>query len=243
MMTITSRCTGYGTALIAGIVVGLLALSLVASAHPSATFYPVKWRSGTFNNVVEDRNVQWRFARGFPRKARRTVKEAARTWSQREEMRFVFDRSRPDHRVLGNRCLAYQVNRIGWTSFGGDRDTNEGNGKEALGYLLPCWTPDKNGMWSFILKINRDYPWFVGTSRDVPVGRYDLWSTVVHELGHATGFQAGGPRINEGHWRESSRQCPARRARHTLCPSQLIGRTWARTLEDHDRHTYTNNYP
>jgi len=232
----------YRTSLVLGLVGGLMALSLASSAHAPTVFYAAKWRSGTFNNLAEDQRVEWRFVKNFPRAGRGRVKDAAAAWNRTGAMRFVFERG-PDYAALGSRCGSYQEDRIGWASFGGDRNTNQAGGKEPLATITPCLTNDKQGLFAFILKINRDYPWYMGRARPVPSKKIDLWSVVTHELGHATGFLAGGPTRNVGHWSDLWNTCPMNSARNSMCETVVKGSHWARHPGKHDRHTISNTYP
>jgi len=234
----------YRASLVAGVVCGAVALAVTAPAHPATDFYKAKWRSGVFAGLLEDRKVEWRFVKNFPKGAPRArVRDAIADWNGVTGMRFVYQKSRPDYPFVGSSCGTYQQDRVAWVRFDGDKNTDSGGGKEPLGVLTPCWTNDAAGVYSFILKINRDYPWYSKQSGAVPGSRVDLWSVAGHELGHATGFAKGGPTYNIGHFPDQSTACPMNKERQTLCESIVRGTSWARKLGRHDKHTFGKAYP
>lgn len=77
------------------------------------------------------------------------------------------------------------------------------------------------------------WQWHITNSWTVPAGFHDLRGIAVHEFGHAAGH---------ADWPSGTVDCSGS-DRHTMCPAGSRGRSWFRTLEDHDRHTMELAYP
>ncbi|HEY9639435.1 MAG TPA: hypothetical protein V6C57_03070 [Coleofasciculaceae cyanobacterium] len=54
-----------------------------------------------------------------------------------------------------------------------------------------------------VINLNRNQPWYFGTDGNVPQGQFDLVTTAMHEINHATsifGFMNYGSRTGKGSW-------------------------------------------
>lgn len=95
---------------------------------------------------------------------------------------------------------------------------------------------------------DRDEDWYTGTGDandgflNLCIGgcQSDLWSVATHEVGHMTGF-VGGPN-GDGHFDQNDPEGTCTGEVHTMCPSYEGGSEHFRTLEVHDRHTFTAAY-
>jgi hypothetical protein len=79
------------------------------------------------------------------------------------------------------------------------------------------------------MAVNSQVNWYTGTGVPPP-NKYDVFSVLVHEFGHATGW---GPNHLQG-----GGTCPV----HVMCPTLGNGVT-RRVLQSHDSHTFDNAYP
>ncbi len=254
----------YAVSTVAGLVAGLVTVSVSATAHTAGTWYEGKWRTGTINGVVEDQVVDWRFVDNVPKNGQRAaIKRGASDWNGEggtahpAAMRFHYQSAQPDYNKLETTGFCtqstvddqsqYQRNKVGWKSFGGDSNTtNESTGRpEPLADAPTCLLTDSNGnkhLFVFKVRVNKDYPYYRGTD-SVPSDKYDLWAVAAHEFGHATGFLDK----NDGHWPESWGVCPGiddaqTMYRHTMCPTLIRGHKAQRNLAEHDLHTFLNWY-
>lgn len=81
--------------------------------------------------------------------------------------------------------------------------------------------------------------WYTNSSTQVPSGKVDLRSVIVHEFGHAGGFGIGGG-SNNNHFSGSS-ICSGE-SRQTMCSGIPSGTSYKRSLESHDEHTFASAY-
>ncbi len=120
-----------------------------------------------------------------------------------------------------------------------------GGPNSALGFTPSCYNASVGGTFavSFTMNLERTAEfgtgtgWYTGTGNP-PENRWDLWSIVAHETGHATGFI--------GHFANAT-LCPGTpqpATTETMCGGNpaLVDTIMLRTLEAHDLHTYANAY-
>lgn len=88
--------------------------------------------------------------------------------------------------------------------------------------------------------------WCFGTGT-VGQDQFDFQAAVTHEFGHATGRGGGttdtDQRDTSGHFKESTSYCNTTEAEHhTMCQSIIANRNWDRSLNDHDKDIFYNQY-
>lgn len=83
--------------------------------------------------------------------------------------------------------------------------------------------------------------WNLDCDKTPAASEYDLCAVMTHEFGHILGFY--------DHWSESSSMCPGAPPwnmdlsdRQTMCGVIPTGKTYARTLESHDRGEFDDAY-
>jgi hypothetical protein len=206
----------------------LLTMSLMvatpAAAHTWSTYYTGaggRWPGAT--------TVRFYVRNGFPSSApwMPTINRGADQWNAARislEPRFV---NAGATATVGNadRPCSATYNGVYW------RDLDY-LGSTVLGYTPHCENV-AGVVTRFSMSIDADASWYVGTGA-TPNGRYDAWSVLTHEFGHATGWV--------GHFAESDSACPNDATRSTMCPSIYPGTDRQRTLGTHDRHTLQAAY-
>lgn len=232
---------------ILAVIWGAVALlgSASVGAHTASDWYPAKW--------VNDKNVNWKFASGFPTGTapRARVKNGAAKWNQlNQTMGFVFDSGADYASFSALTCPnTEQKDAVHW-------GTIDGPGTGAA-LATVCTFADAIGppgsntsLHSFQLKFDSAENWFTSDSGTPGSNQPDMESLAAHEFGHATGRSrteggtqtAGGD--GKGHFVNSSEYCtPTTEANHhTMCTSTPLGTTWDRSLNTHDIDTFQNAY-
>lgn len=120
------------------------------------------------------------------------------------------------------------------------QDLNAAGYGGILGYTQVC----QNGgsaptyqAWSANTRMSTysSIPWAVQTTTPIANWRYDYWSTLTHDAGHAWGH------INHFAWGGSD--CPGTTANSTLCDGINQGGTHQRSPESHERSHLKQLYP
>lgn len=215
--------------LVAAVAVAALVLGTGAVAHDKDTFYAKTWRSG-------DRNQDYGFHSAVPSgDFRDRVAGGAHRWNE----------------LAGNMQFSRGGVNVTWT-YGSTNCNNPGDnsihygeidgppepGKvKTLAMTKHCYyTADPAHLHSFRMKFDHDDPWYRGTG-DTPNDKYDLLGVATHEFGHATGFGQFGA---QDHFSGGSTYCDS--PKHTMCPSISMGADGWSSLEEHDKHTFNNQY-
>lgn len=105
-----------------------------------------------------------------------------------------------------------------------------------LAETVYCWTNATGRGHSFSITFDGSEDWYI-LSGDAPPGRIDLRSVAAHEFGHAAG--------QIPHWDDDEDPlsiCVEGTAMETMCKFHYSGTERQRTLENHDRHTFTETY-
>jgi hypothetical protein len=89
----------------------------------------------------------------------------------------------------------------------------------------------------FYLAFDTGDDYYMGTG-NAPSKSIDLWSTATHEIGHAMGW---GPHFDDNGTNNTI--CNNDSDQQTMCASYYAGSERQRTLEGHDKDTFTNRYP
>ena len=211
------------------ITAGLLGLLLVigvmspGSAHDNSVYYPSFWQSNL--------SVHWKFEEVFPSTALRDrVKDGAQEWTSLSPvMNFVKDSGDYANFAFTSCPNTYQKNGVHWENIDGANGTWGSTRRCLIGI---------NEIFTTQIRFDSSESWYTGTSTSVPSTQYDAWGAAAHEFGHATGFS--GPYAN-GHFDPNAAICSG--VIHTMCPTMGKGTWTRRTLEEHDVHTFTNQYP
>lgn len=219
MIPRTSRAVTAGLAAIAFIFGWMIAAASLASAHTSTAHYPSEWP----NDV--DYNIGYRHSGFTGSDFRDAVQAADDPWDSVSGNWFDFNWGTTDTSVTTwGGCLTVPTGGV-WVGTGNI---------SSLGSESTC---SNNGdITRSSITIDRLGPnWYMGSSTSVPVGEYDLRSTLVHEFGHATGFA--------GHFVHSSITDCVGFDRNTMCENSAdTGEAFRRSLESHDEHTVAAAY-
>jgi hypothetical protein len=214
----------------------LLMVAESAMAHAASDYYSLhEWKASHHTGL----NVTWRFGPGFPTDAKRDrVKESFAKWNNLgQQMKFE---------QLAEADYSYDLPCADTQGYNGVlwRDLAQGVAAEARkcdhdggDYAAPY--PIHN----FWIAFNNDgsINWHGGADASaIGNNELDLEGVATHEIGHATGWH--------GHFYEVTEpNCQNPDTQPTMCPGYAFGggfsSTYARTLEDHDKHTFDNNYP
>lgn len=203
-----------------GALVAWMGLVPPADAHPAGNFFVnAKW--------VRDTSVNYSFTPSAAPSAdwrTRTV-EAANAWNAlAQPMTFTPAPDLADFDPFV--CPStYQQNGV-------HRRRIDGGGG-TLAQAITCWYGGTKELSTFQLIYDDSENWYLGTGTPGS-NQPDLLSVAVHELGHATGFSK--------HFGAGTSICALNSKQQTMCPTHLLGSTWQRTLEKHDKHTFSAAY-
>lgn len=210
---------------------GLLALNVVCavnlvaeqvSAHPGDAFFEQKW--------TPDSNVRYKMDNNVPGDWRPAIHDGIARWSDRADGRapnFIPDgeaaMSEPYSPCAGpNGVFARNMGQDGFPGF--------------AGLTLRCGTTGSSLLQGFTMIYNNQFSWYLGDGT-VPNDRWDMRSIATHEAGHIPGFK--------GHFEDSDICHLDNGNDQTMCEGDPYakGRSYLRTLEEHDIHTLNNQYP
>jgi hypothetical protein len=223
-----------------------------ASGHSAAQYLPIRWKTDLTQN--------WRFTTSFPDPNgpwRDRVRDGLNyvgsgdghgpNWNQLGEP-LVWTQKAAVDAFNPNACPAAGMNAIHWRNIDG-RD-----GVLAMAVLC-IYDNDRTRIWSANMVFDPDEDWYTGTG-DSPNGTFfgnqlggfclgrcaiDAWSIAAHEWGHMSGF-TGGP-TGEGHFLITDLPtCNDDQTGNTMCEGYHKGHDHGRTLESHDKHTFTARY-
>lgn len=192
--------------------------------------------------------VGWRFADGFPSgdDIRARVKDGPRAWNDlNTNLSFNFQDGQPDYDPFpADQC----------PSLGADEKDALHWGSLSPGVLASTYVctffeaggSDTDSIHSFQIKFNSDVDFYTGAG-DPGSNQIDLWSVAVHEFGHATGRACTRGSLTIagdgcGHFINSPLCDRTVSSYHTMCRFIFFGKTWSRTLEEHDKDTFRNAY-
>jgi hypothetical protein len=197
-----------------------------AESHNANTYVSSRWKPCQVSCEipyyinVQDSYMAWTSA------MRARVASAAAAWSKASPepaYRYVADATfEPDS------CNGPHANFLYW----GRRD-GRGN---VLATTMSCvFGADHSRRLSFNIEIDSaDYSTAYFGTRTPPSTRWDFWSVMTHELGHAMGF---------GHLPGRESICRNYSGQNTMCPTYYPGTTRVRSLASHDLHTFDGAYP
>ena len=213
---------------LAAALLAALVLATVGPAHDKDTFYTKHWASG-------ERNQDYGFANAVPTgNFRDRVQDGAQEWNALAG-NMQFHRGGVDvNWSYGDACNAAGNNSIHYGNIDGPPVAGQLN---TAAQTRHCYYTDRPSILAlFRMRFDEDDPWYRDTGNP-PSDRIDLWSLAAHEFGHATGFGQFGA---QDHFGASSVYCDP--PKQTMCPSTSQGSAGWRSLEDHDRHTFNNQY-
>lgn len=229
MMTRTRRwllLLTAATAAVAGLAVQ------PAQAHTTGAYYPLWWQV--------DQRPDLRLTTSWPAGAHRDrVNDAVAQWNGRGQP-MSFDRGYDRSNVNINVCPTSNELPMTWT------DIPDGQG--AIAYFQGCSYAGTTRLSGGNIVFDSSRKWYTGTGDagdgflnlfSSVGGEYDLWSTLTHELGHATGFN--GP-FEEGHLNPDEDICDDNGGQHTMCPGLKPGTERKRSTELHEEHTFDARY-
>jgi hypothetical protein len=187
-------------------------LAITAIAHSGEEAYPTKWE--------RDKSVAFRFDNSVPGDYKKRVVAAAKQWNKVHASLSFKKAKGKAHTYPQTECGSkYQDNLITVRSLNG-----------ALGYTSWCLFDGSSEIYSFQMAIDKDINWYTG-SGSPPADKYDLFTTVMHEFGHAEG--------RSEHYRDGVSEC-------TDPPGEVMCATLAngvkRHLLKHDKHTFDQAY-
>lgn len=178
--------------------------------------------------------VHWRFHDEFPGPEKRDrVKEAFGKWdAQGQELQFQQREEEPS---------AYSFDCSDYQEYNGVFYRDIPNEPNVAGWGSLCSHtsyPYPHPAHNFWLMLAQRGDWFAGSDADnIGQGELDFKGVVTHEVGHVTGFY--------GHFGGDMCDGPAL-TDQTMCSGLDFGfgssSTQARTLEEHDKHTFDNAY-
>lgn len=204
-----------------------------AISHPYANWYDIKWKA---SHDHTGQNITWRFSPGFPDgEKKERVSAGFNQWNNLgEQMRFehLFPAATNSYTAI---CDGdpQDYNGVFFNNVDGP------GGLKAITYV--CYHPNSpyHTGHHFTIKFDEDDSWHAGISNG-PDYENDIGGAATHEAGHAT----GGWITNlgsTGHWPDDYAAC-SDNPTHTMCSRQITPYSF-RSLEEHDRHTFTDFYP
>lgn len=205
---------------VATLLVGALAAS--SGAHSSTTYYPAFWQSSL--------DVHWKFEEAVPATLiRERIKDGADKWTNLSPvMNFVKDSGDYANFAFSSCPNDYQKNGVHWENIDGAMGT--------IASVRRCLV--SNEIFTFQMRYDSSESWYNLLDTPTDSDKYDSLAAATHEFGHATGFS--GPYSN-GHFDPTADICTG--VQQTMCPGTSKGNWNKRTLEEHDTHTFTNQYP
>jgi hypothetical protein len=212
----------------------LMALGYAAYSHDELqanTYGHSQWRG---NHHPPGLDVHWRFNSDFPTGAKRDrMVEAFEKWNdQGQNLQFVKFPEDPTHYSF--LCSDYQ-------EYNGVFFENVPNQPHGAGWGRACSHegPDPESIHNVFIVMDPDNSWYSGTQKsEIGVGQLDFKGIATHEVGHITGFF--------GHFGGS--YCDGSPSTsQTMCTGAGFGVVGpgtyeARTLEEHDKHTFDAAY-
>jgi hypothetical protein len=216
-------------------VVGAVGLGLgVAIAHPASDFYWLhEWKASHHTGL----HITWRFEPTFPDGARRDrVRESFGKWNDlNQQMEFE---------QLAEADFTFELPCPESQGYNGILSRNLANGVAAETRLCDHEsgsTPHAIHNFWIAFQDDGSVDWYGFDNPDnIRSNELDFEAVATHEIGHGTGWA--------GHFFEvTAPNCTNPDTQPTMCPGYRFGSgsnsVKARSLEDHDKHTFDNNYP
>lgn len=218
----------------AALLASLLVLSTMSLAAAHTTYYSDKrWNAAHHTGL----SITWRWAPNFPTTTapRDRVQDGFNVWNAlNQNMKFnqlaAASSSYTIDCDLVNTPQDY--NGIYWQSLG------DGSGG-VRGTTFGCVHPGTTNLHQFTIVFDSSENWYSGANAaNIPFGQEDLQGAAAHEVGHATGFWGHFPDATSSTgicWNDVDYQ--------TMCNDVFPVPTKTRSLEEHDKHSFTGTYP
>jgi hypothetical protein len=207
-----------------------------ASGHPADDFYDWEPGAGLDLWAGASPDVDAHFAANEVGPTRETsVRVAFNKWGSVSgaPFSFSFGADRTNYSAWDRiDCSPDSTNTIHW-------DTSIPNSTGFDSFSTVCLTGDNITEFQTVFDDNSGVTWHNDDSNP-PAGTLDLRSLAAHEAGHVTGGWLGESVF--GHFNDNSGECPNNSNRETMCATTIFGTDWARTLSNHDEHTFANAY-
>ncbi|HYH61178.1 MAG TPA: hypothetical protein VD766_04880 [Solirubrobacterales bacterium] len=187
-------------------------LAITAIAHSGKSAYPTQWE--------RDKSVGYQFDGSMSAAYRNRVVAAAKQWNKLRPA-LSFDKQKGNAQVYpqGECGNSYQSNVITERSLNGP-----------LGFTTWCLFDGSGEIYSFQLAIDKKTNFYTGKGKP-PSEKYDLFSTVLHEFGHAQG--------RSDHYRDNASFCK-KGGGEVMCSTMSPG--VKRNVQKHDKHTFDSAY-
>jgi hypothetical protein len=208
-----------------------------AGAHTTSTFYAAKWRNANGGDTTPD----WHFMVSVPFGGTRDrIVQGAQQWNAQYQTFSFVGPLAGDYGDWQEPCArpAFNGNAVRYMPV-------DGPGKN-LAWADVC--PRMYDTWqytNFLITIDNAELWNT-TGGDTPdvnnTSMYDLWGTVAHEFGHATGWGTPWGTAHFGEYDTSTCYPRERIDIHTMCPYTKPGSDRERTLEYHDYEVFRAAY-